>query len=147
MLTLQLSIGIKKRGAGGWGAGHWSTGGCHLQGATMVNVQKVVVYCCHYTGNCWQLLARDGEIVGDQSDCNWWNGEEGGGWMLVKTDVPCQREGSWQLMENNGRGVGRCFLGAVCSRLPRGWVTPVHCTLFSFGDSEFFSSHSNGIKS
>ena len=52
--------------------------------------------------------------MGDQSDCNWWNGEEGGGWMLVKTDVPCQREGSWQLMENNGRGVGRCFLGAVC---------------------------------
>ena len=88
----------------------------------------------------WQLLAWDEEILGDQSDCNWWNGEEGGGWMLVKTDVPCQREGSWQLMENNGKGSRRKGVSWESS----GWVTPVHCTLFSFGDSEFFSSHSNG---
>ena len=27
--------------------------------------------------------------------------------MLVKTDAPCQREGNWQLMENNGKGSRR----------------------------------------
>ena len=45
--------------------------------------------------------------------------------MLVKTDAPCQREGSCQLMENNGRGVG---VEGV-SWEPSGWVNPVHCTL------------------
>ena len=37
-----------------------------------------------------RLLAWDEEILGDQSDCNWWKE----GWMLVKTDVPHQREGA-----------------------------------------------------
>ena len=33
--------------------------------------------------------------------------------MLAKTDAPYQREGSWQLIENNGRGSGwKVFLGS-----------------------------------
>ena len=60
----------------GWRLEGWRVGGIF---------QKKVRSLMHR-----RLLARDEEILGDQSDCNWWKE----GRMLVKTDVPHQREGA-----------------------------------------------------
>ena len=69
---------------GGLEAGGWKVGGLEVEGL-VVFFKKKVRRLMHR-----RLLAWDEEILGDQSDCNWWKE----GRMLVKTDVPHQREGA-----------------------------------------------------
>ena len=62
----------------------WRVGGWRVRGAGIFQKESQELLMHR------RLLAWDEEILGDQSDCNWWKE----GRMLVKTDVPHQREGA-----------------------------------------------------
>ena len=53
---------------GGLEVGGWKVGGLEVEGL-VVFFKKKVRRLMHR-----RLLAWDEEILGDQSDCNWWNG-------------------------------------------------------------------------